>query len=93
MNEGTGETLGPATKVMWGRVTGVKTAEGCTDMKGLVRGYPAVGADAAGATTVAFQQGGHVRRELEPLARFTGRRAVLGVPSNPSARASKARCG
>ena len=56
MTEGTGDTLGPATKVMGGRVTGVETADGCTDRKGLLISYAAVGVDAAGATTVAFQQ-------------------------------------
>ena len=56
LNEGTGDTLGPATKVISGRVTGVPMAGECTNVKGLARRYPAVGADAAGTTTVAFQQ-------------------------------------
>ena len=58
LNEGTGDTLAPAAKVISGRVTGVPVAGECTNVKGLVRRYPAVGADAAGTTTIAFHQGG-----------------------------------
>lgn len=56
LNEGTGDTLAPATKVMSSQWSGVPAAGACTNMKGLMPRYPAVGADAAGATTVAFQQ-------------------------------------
>ena len=92
LNEGTGDTLAPATKVISGRVTGVTVAGECKNVKGLVLRYPAVGADAAGTTTVAFQRGGASDGSLS-LGVVHRPAGGPGVRSNPQARASKARCG